>query len=60
VRVSPNPRLLARIDHGGTRAVLFPNDVALGPDRMLYMADSGVPPKKMSIPPSMIVCAQAL
>jgi len=52
--------LLARIDHGGTRAVLFPNDVALGPDRMLYMADSGVPPKKMSIPPSMIVCAQAL
>lgn len=47
VRLSPKGEVLATIagdDHG---PFLFPNDLAFGPDGMVYMTDSGITPTEL-------------
>jgi gluconolactonase len=44
LRLDPQGRQIARIDGDDSGRFLFPNDLAFGPDGLLYMTDSGMPP----------------
>ena len=41
IRLTPSGQTLLRIDSDGEREFLFPNDLAFGPDGLLYLTDSG-------------------
>lgn len=45
VRLAPDGRELLRITGDDRGAFLFPNDLAFGPDGLLYMTDSGMLPE---------------
>lgn len=47
VRLSPEGKLLATIAGDEHGPFLFPNDLAFGPDGMLYMTDSGMKPTEL-------------
>lgn len=47
VRLSPEGELLATIAGDDQGPFLFPNDLAFGPDGMLYMTDSGMRPAEL-------------
>jgi gluconolactonase len=42
IRISPQGRILQKIEGSNDGPFLFPNDLAFGPDGLLYMTDSGV------------------
>jgi gluconolactonase len=44
VRLAPSGEIIARIEGDAQGPFLFPNDLAFGPDGLLYMTDSGMVP----------------
>jgi gluconolactonase len=47
VRISPDGDLLCRVEGDEAGPFLFPNDLAFGPDGLLYMTDSGMVPEDL-------------
>ncbi|PSJ43433.1 SMP-30/gluconolactonase/LRE family protein [Allosphingosinicella deserti] len=42
LRIAPDGRVVMRLDGDGQGPFLYPNDLAFGPDGLLYMSDSGM------------------
>lgn len=52
MRIAPDGELLMQITGDGERGFLFPNDLAFGPDGLLYATDSGIDPARMFSQPA--------